>query len=58
MRREALRRVQATNTFGEAVGRLDLQWSMITDDFLARQIARPVRSSSILPFPNGLLCNK
>jgi hypothetical protein len=29
-------RVQASNILGEQVGRLDLQWSVIPDDFLAR----------------------
>jgi hypothetical protein len=34
--------VQATNTFGEAVGKLDLEWFIIPDDYLARPDRRPV----------------
>lgn len=33
--------VQATNTLGEAVGRLELQWSIIPTDYLARPDRRP-----------------
>ena len=34
-------KVQATNVFGEAVGQLNMRWSMIPDDFLARPDRQP-----------------
>jgi hypothetical protein len=33
--------VQGANTFGEAIGRLDLEWSMIADDYYARPDQQP-----------------
>ena len=33
--------VQARNTFGEAVGRLDIRWHIIPDDFVARPDRNP-----------------
>jgi hypothetical protein len=33
--------VRAANTFGESVGKLDIRWSMIPDDFVARPDRQP-----------------